>query len=219
MGKYEDAEQSLRASLDTVARHNPDAGARADGRACGGWVGWRAGGSSRQAPSCHPTAPPLDSPPTSHSRCLPPFRISHPSATPPHHPQAEEHMLTVQQRLGMVMALLGQTDEGRRLLHEVAPALGACAAPRAPRPSSRRARPAGLRGGGSGRAGALAGRLWGRTRQAGRHASLRRAAAASHRPAARCPCNPHPPPHPRLQRPTWAPATLSARSCASCWRW
>ena len=37
---------------------------------------------------------------------------------------AEEHLLTVQQRLGMVLALLGRLEEGRALLHEVQPALG-----------------------------------------------------------------------------------------------
>ena len=36
----------------------------------------------------------------------------------------EEHLLTVQQRLGMVLALLGEYDTAKQLLHEVAPALG-----------------------------------------------------------------------------------------------
>ncbi|PRW56145.1 puromycin-sensitive aminopeptidase isoform X1 isoform A [Chlorella sorokiniana] len=40
-----------------------------------------------------------------------------------HFPQAEEHLLTVQQRLGMVLALLGEYDTAKQLLHEVAPAL------------------------------------------------------------------------------------------------
>ncbi|EFN58922.1 hypothetical protein CHLNCDRAFT_140883 [Chlorella variabilis] len=40
-----------------------------------------------------------------------------------HYPEAEEHMLTVQQRLGMVTALLGRYEAAKQLLHEVAPAL------------------------------------------------------------------------------------------------
>lgn len=40
-----------------------------------------------------------------------------------HFPEAEEHLLTVQQRLGMVLALLGEYDTAKQLLHEVAPAL------------------------------------------------------------------------------------------------
>lgn len=40
-----------------------------------------------------------------------------------HSEQAEEHMLTVQQRLGMVLALLGRFEEAKGMLHEVAPAL------------------------------------------------------------------------------------------------
>lgn len=33
-------------------------------------------------------------------------------------------MLTVQQRLGMVLALLGKYEQAKELLHDVAPALG-----------------------------------------------------------------------------------------------
>ena len=40
-------------------------------------------------------------------------------------------MLTVQQRLGMVLGLLGQYDEAKQMLHEVAPALRECRAGRA----------------------------------------------------------------------------------------
>ncbi|KAL4457427.1 hypothetical protein ABPG75_012292 [Micractinium tetrahymenae] len=40
-----------------------------------------------------------------------------------HYPQAEEHMLTVQQRLGMVLAMLGKHEQAREMLHDVAPAL------------------------------------------------------------------------------------------------
>ncbi|KAL4441005.1 hypothetical protein ABPG77_010436 [Micractinium sp. CCAP 211/92] len=40
-----------------------------------------------------------------------------------HYPQAEEHLLTVQQRLGMVLALLGKYEQAREMLHDVAPAL------------------------------------------------------------------------------------------------
>ncbi|KAI3436463.1 hypothetical protein D9Q98_005880 [Chlorella vulgaris] len=40
-----------------------------------------------------------------------------------HYPEAAEHLLTVQQRLGMVEALLGRYEVARELLHSVEPAL------------------------------------------------------------------------------------------------
>ena len=43
-------------------------------------------------------------------------------ASPPA-PVPDEHMLTVQARLGMVLALLGQYGPAKELLHEVAPPL------------------------------------------------------------------------------------------------
>lgn len=137
MGKYEAAAESLRRSLATVRTHFPEAGALSltdtlllsrcgthplvQLRTCIGWMLCERISQS----SCTVNSPccwrALLGPMPFSGPCIPcactNFATVRLLAT-------EEHLLTVQQRLGMVLALLGEYDTAKQLLHEVAPALG-----------------------------------------------------------------------------------------------